>query len=533
MWLAIVMMFMSFTVSVDWRLFEAISKRHGRLQRAAQGCCAILVIVAATTAPWCWVNAQPFLETKLIAPDGAELDQFGSSVAISGGWAAVGAAGRDDLGENSGAVYMFRKSNGQWRFSQKLFAGDGTAGDLLAGVSLDGDYLAASAGGARHNGVRSGAVYIFKRLDTTWIQMRKIGPEPPASGAFFGLSRSLKGSYLLIGAHLDREAGIETGAAYVFKKNGEDWVQEARLLASDRKERHWFGYTVSLLDSLALVGAPLDSNRNGESAGAGYLFQKAGAIWLQTSKLIASGGLPEDFAGSVAMDYGHLIVGAPGSILVSRPGLAYSFVPPSIHRQTVSARDGIDRNGFGARITIRSGRMTIKASGDTAQGVGAGAAYLFSFEDGAWTQKYKFLASDGAAGANYGECAMSDSSVIIGALNATVGGVRLRGAAYIYEPVALDAHEIEPTPGEFWLHQNFPNPFNPTTEIRWQIPSSRWVTLKVYDLLGREVNVLVNEPKAAGEYSTVFDADGLASGVYYYRLIAGASHQTKRMLVLK
>jgi hypothetical protein len=103
----------------------------------------------------------------------------------------------------------------------------------------------------------------------------------------------------------------------------------------------------------------------------------------------------------------------------------------------------------------------------------------------------------------------------------------------LIERTTTGVQDLASVPLTTSLSQNFPNPFNPTTEIRWQIPSSRWVTLKVYDLLGREVNVLVNEPKAAGEYSTVFDADGLASGVYYYRLIAGASHQTKRMLVLK
>ncbi len=476
--------------------------------------------------------SQTYRETKLVAHDGAELDQFGASVAIVGEWAAVGAPGRDERGESSGAVYMFRKSNGRWRYSQKLFASDGAAGDGFATASMDGEYLAVR-GHSHYNGVRSGAVYIFKRMDTTWIQMRKIGPKPAVRDAFFGGSISLKGEYLLIGAYLDREAGVQTGAAYVFRRNGEDWVQQVRLLASDRNGRQWFGYTVSLLDSLALIGAPYDSNRNGEFAGAAYLFEKSGSVWREKAKLIATGGRPEDLAGCVAMDAEHLLVGAPSSILVSRPGVAYAFGPSLEQKQTISARDGVDHNAFGVRLALRSHRLIVRASGDTAQGVGSGAAYLFAFEDSVWKQIHKFQASDGAAGASYGESAMSDSTVIIGALNARVGGVRFAGAAYIYEPLVVDVHESVSLPSTVQLFQNYPNPFNPTTEIRWQIPNSRWVSLKIYDLLGREVAVLVNEVKPAGTYSVSFDAREFPSGTYFYRLMAGLAHQTGRMTLIK
>jgi beta-glucanase (GH16 family) len=76
-------------------------------------------------------------------------------------------------------------------------------------------------------------------------------------------------------------------------------------------------------------------------------------------------------------------------------------------------------------------------------------------------------------------------------------------------------------PKEFGLDQNYPNPFNPETEIRYRVQSTGHVTLKVYDMLGREVAVLVNEQKAPGSYSLRFDASGLASGVYLYQLEAG------------
>jgi hypothetical protein len=86
---------------------------------------------------------------------------------------------------------------------------------------------------------------------------------------------------------------------------------------------------------------------------------------------------------------------------------------------------------------------------------------------------------------------------------------------------------------QYSLTQNYPNPFNPSTVISYQLPAGSFVTLKVYDILGREVATLVNEVKPPGTYTVRFDASGLASGVYVYRLTAGDFVQTCKMLVIK
>jgi hypothetical protein len=88
-------------------------------------------------------------------------------------------------------------------------------------------------------------------------------------------------------------------------------------------------------------------------------------------------------------------------------------------------------------------------------------------------------------------------------------------------------------PEKYVLEQNYPNPFNPTTVVSFQLPEASNVRLVVYDILGREVSVLVNERKAAGSYSVSFDAQGMASGMYLYRLQAGNFVQTRKLLLLK
>lgn len=83
------------------------------------------------------------------------------------------------------------------------------------------------------------------------------------------------------------------------------------------------------------------------------------------------------------------------------------------------------------------------------------------------------------------------------------------------------------------LSQNYPNPFNPSTTIEYAIPKSELVTLKVYDVLGREVATLVNEYKQAGMYKANFNASGLVSGVYFYQLSAGSYVETKKLIMMK
>jgi hypothetical protein len=88
-------------------------------------------------------------------------------------------------------------------------------------------------------------------------------------------------------------------------------------------------------------------------------------------------------------------------------------------------------------------------------------------------------------------------------------------------------------PEQFILSQNYPNPFNPETRITYQIPNSSHVTLKVFDLLGREVAILVNESLQPGTYQTTFDGSGLASGVYVYRLQTDRFSETRKLVLLR
>ena len=137
-----------------------------------------------------------------------------------------------------------------------------------------------------------------------------------------------------------------------------------------------------------------------------------------------------------------------------------------------------------------------------------------------------FLASD--IGLDYFK--LSDDN---GDKTFTLKGMLKNGIVY-GDTTLTDVADENELPKEFSLSQNYPNPFNPSTIIKYALGGRQLVTLKVFDLLGREVTMLVNEEKPAGNYEVEFSINGrLASGIYFYRLQAGSYVETKKMIYLK
>jgi len=113
-------------------------------------------------------------------------------------------------------------------------------------------------------------------------------------------------------------------------------------------------------------------------------------------------------------------------------------------------------------------------------------------------------------------------------------GVGINGAIIKYKPnISSVKNEEEFIPERFMLQQNYPNPFNSTTKIKFQISNFKFVSLKVYDILGSEVVTLVNKELAAGNYEINFDAGRLSGGVYFYTLSSSDFISSKKMILLR
>lgn len=231
----------------------------------------------------------------LIANDGKRNDNFGFSVSVSGDTAIVGAYRNDGAGTDAGAAYIFKNINGSWLQQAKLRATDATVWDYFGrSVSVSGDYAIVGAHGRDDKGIESGAAYVFYNGGSNWVQQGKLLPSDGAAGDFFGFSVSISGSYAIVGAGADDDRGDKSGSAYIFSRNGSNWSQTAKLTAADGGARSFFGRSVSLSENYAAVGA--DGAEN--SAGAVYIFKKNGSSWTQPAKLTADDAAQGDRLGA-------------------------------------------------------------------------------------------------------------------------------------------------------------------------------------------------------------------------------------------
>jgi hypothetical protein len=249
---------------------------------------------------------------KILASDGEAEDDFGSSIAINGEYVLIGAYNDDSY---RGSAYVFKRSGISWVQEAKLLASDGTVGDAFGiSVSLSDNYAVI---GAYASDSYRGSAYIFKRNNTSWVEEEKLSIQDGAPSEYFGRSVTINGDYVIIGAYGDDSA---RGSAYVFKRNGTAWVQEAKLLANDGEADDFFGGSISMGFNYIVIGAPgADSSR-----GSAYIFTQVNMSWMQETKLLASDGGADDWFGiSVSVSDDTVVIGADGDD--SARGAAYVF----------------------------------------------------------------------------------------------------------------------------------------------------------------------------------------------------------------
>ena len=312
---------------------------------------------------------------KLTASDGDVYDHFGGSVAMDGNTDIISAHGDDDNGEGSGSAYVFTRSGGTWSEQAKLLASDGYTGDWFgSSVAVDGNTAIVGAPNDDDDGSQSGSAYIFTRSGTTWSEQAKLLASDGAGGDFFGRSVVVDGDTAVIGAQEDGQSG----SAYVFTRLGGTWSEQAKLLASDGDTRDWFGSSVAVDGDTAIVGAHGDDD-NGEDSGSAYVFTRSGGTWSEQAKLLVSDGAADDFFGwLVAIDGDTAIIGAPNDDdNGSYSGSAYVFTRSGgtwEKQAKLLASDGDVADHFGQSVAVDGDTVII---GDDNDGY-SGSAYVFS-----------------------------------------------------------------------------------------------------------------------------------------------------------
>ena len=221
---------------------------------------------------------------KLVASDTAANDYFGSSVSVSsdGSTVLIGSS-NDDTGSgyDAGSVYVFESVGDEWMQTAKLVASDTAANDYFgSSISLSSDgstVLIGSRVDDASEGIGAGSVYVFESVGDEWMQTAKLVASDTTIFDYFGSSISLSydGTTALIGSSgYDTDSTYDAGSAYVFESVGDEWMQTAKLVASDTAANDYFGSSVSLSSdgTMALVGSRVDDASEGIGAGSVYVF---------------------------------------------------------------------------------------------------------------------------------------------------------------------------------------------------------------------------------------------------------------------
>ncbi|MCZ6818438.1 MAG: FG-GAP repeat protein [Calditrichaeota bacterium] len=244
--------------------------------------CHLCLLIGLLILTPSMVRTQSGSEIKLTAADSAPQNAFGFAVAIDSDYAIVGAfLDNNEKGEKAGAAYIFKREGTTWIQQAKLIGDDVDAGDRLgADAAIDGDYAIVTAASDNDDG----AAYVFKREGTTWTQQAKLTPSDSPLGERFGSCVTLEGDYAIVGGF---DGNTEIGGLYVFRREDTTWTQQARLVPNDLAERDGFGLSVELSGGYAIAGSRY-RDENGENSGAAYIFKRDGSAWTQQIKLIGN-----------------------------------------------------------------------------------------------------------------------------------------------------------------------------------------------------------------------------------------------------
>ncbi|CAK8723641.1 hypothetical protein KKHLCK_13075 [Candidatus Electrothrix laxa] len=359
---------------------------------------------------------------------------FGRSVSLSGDTAVIGAYMDHGKTKGSGSVYVFvRDAHGTWGMGHKakLTAPDGADGDKFGmSVSIFGDTVVIGAPDD-DTGEDSGSAYIFVRAtDGTWKQQAKLNAADGVAHDVFGKSVSLSGDTAVIGTEQD-------DSAYIFVRATDGtWKQQAKLTPADENSRNHFGRSVAVSGDTAVIGAPEDDGK-GQGSGSAYIFVRAtDGTWKQRAKLIIADGNSRDhFGNRVSLSGDTAIIGT-----YKKDGSAYIFVRVTDgtwkQQAKLTPADGAVGLAFGLSVSIFGDTTVIGAA--TRKHDVKGSAYVFiRASDGTWKQRAKLTVADGNSRNLFGNdrfgrsVAVSGDMIVIGAPGNQNEG-KVGGSAYIY-----------------------------------------------------------------------------------------------------
>jgi hypothetical protein len=391
---------------------------------------------------------------KLLAIDGARLDEFGNSIGIDGDTAVIGASGKDDIGYDSGAAYVFvRDQSGAWIEQAKLIGSDTLSGDGFGrAVAIDGDTIVVGALFKRTARGRSGLAYVFTRGEHgAWSESAQLLASDAGTGDQFGSGLAIDEDTVIVGSRYDTEIPGRyppgSGSAYVFVRDRAGaWSEQAKLRGSDTNDQlmQAFGGSIDLEGDTAIIGA----FRYDWGVGAAYVFTRNGiGQWTEQARLLDPEAEPDAWFGYSVGLYGeNVVIGAP--LKGDWAGAAYIFGRDGAGawnlRTKLVGSDGNADDLFGWSVCLEASTAVIGAFGHEAKGDRAGTAYVYRRNAGNWPETTKLLGSDSKRYDRFGSAvSISHGTLIAGAPGDADFGYG-SGSVYVFGLVAQVDIDVRP-----------------------------------------------------------------------------------------
>ena len=540
--------------------------------------CLILLVGQAALS----YAAVPDVEGDVVPRPAGGNTNWGHSVDIS---ETTLIAGYTSYVGNAGGVFIMEYSGKKWELLQHFQTPDnGTRDQYGHAVAIEGDIAVVSAyedGGKKPVaggplGEGPGRVYIYERVGKEFAESAQLKGDGIKNNDRFGYAVDISGNTLIASAPFHDE---EKGAVYVYVLDGNKWKEQTKLVADDAGVKNRFGWDCAIHENTIVVGAPLAA-APARLSGAAYVFKRQGDAWAQVAKVVPDDGDGGDgFGISVGVSKSRIIVGAnkdENEVKKRGSGSVYIFQGVGdVYTQEakLTAEEPQEGAGFGLTVALDVNRALVGApSADTKRGDDSGAAYAFLKVGADWVLQARVIPEKGAeegkgltSGDNMGSAVTLDGKfgrrLNFGAVgvqwDAHPDGGGDDGSVYVFDTADVEGLNIplwvEPrgdlaltTFGDIKrtaLLQNFPNPFNPETWIPYTLADDADVNVRIYDVEGKLVRHLDVGYQRGGRYlsrETAVYWDGrdqlgesVSSGVYFYTLKADAFSDTRRMVILK
>jgi hypothetical protein len=365
---------------------------------------------AGSTAKW-------YPQTRLVPNNPSAFARFGTSVALDGDTALIGApAGQGVPGVQTGAAYFFVRSSGVWsQQGDPLAAPNAAAEDLFGAVALRGDraIVGASLDDTTAGGANAGSACIYGRSGTgAWTFLQQIFAPSAAAGDKFGAAVAIAGDLALIGApERQTAAGSKAGIAYIFAGGSGTWSSEASLQPETPRAGAQFGTSVDLDGGTAIVGAQLDDPNGQTDAGSATVFVRGSSnAWPREQTLFAATPTAKaSFGYAVTLRGDVAVVGALEQAIISgeaeaisasahvffRTGTQWSPASLLAPVDTVPTVRTIPTTSFGAALDFDGTSLIVGAYFDrTLVGPQSGTAEIFLRNGNGWTPQATLVASD-------------------------------------------------------------------------------------------------------------------------------------------